>query len=93
MVTEMDMESIRRAIERLTSVVGNELACSNDCLDRETGLAPLTVDEVIHHLWRAGEIEGLLHSKGRYPNLHGIRIVDECRPRRWGRGGAFDTSI
>ena len=63
--------------------------CNNVVLDRETGLGQVTVDEVLEHLWKSDQIEGILTLGGRHPSLDSIRRVLPDRDRLWGDDGRY----
>ncbi len=65
--------------------------CNNALLDQETGLDPVTVDEVLEHLWKADQIEGILTLGGRNPSLDNIRRVLPDRDRLWGDEGRYGS--
>ena len=63
--------------------------CNNALIDGETGLDPKTVDEVLDHLWKTDQIEGILTLGGRHPSLDDIRRVLPDRERLWGEDGRY----
>jgi hypothetical protein len=50
------------------------------------------VDEILDHLWKADQIEGILTLGGRHPSLDDIRRVLPDRPRLWGEDGRYRTA-
>ena len=65
--------------------------CNNALLDRETGLDPEIVDQVLELLWRTDRIEGIFTLGGRHPSLDDIRRVLPDRPRLWGEDGKYQA--
>ena len=69
---------------------GNE-DCNNVLLDHETGLDPVTVDEVLEFLWKSDQVEGILTLGGRSPSLDDVRRVLPDRERLWGEDGRYQA--
>ena len=63
--------------------------CDNQLIDRETGLAPATVDAVLDDLWRTERIEAIRGPGDRTPSLAKIRRVLADRERLWGDDGTY----
>jgi len=66
--------------------------CNNELLDRETGLDPEIVDQVLDSLWKSDQIEGIFTIGGRHPSLDDIRRVLPDRPRLWGEDGRHQAA-
>jgi hypothetical protein len=65
--------------------------CNNALIDHETGLEAATVDQVLDHLWKTGQIEGIVTLGGRNPSLDNIRRVLPERERLWGDDGRYQA--
>ena len=63
--------------------------CNNALIDHETGLDSTTVDEVLDHLWKTDQIEGIMTLGGRDPSLDSVRRVLPERDRLWGAEGRW----
>jgi hypothetical protein len=63
--------------------------CNNALIDHETGLNSNTVDEVLEHLWKTDQIEGIMIVGGRNPALDDVRRVLPDRERLWGDDGRY----
>ena len=65
--------------------------CNNALINHETGLDPVTVDEVLDFLSKSDQVEGILTLGGRNPSLDDVRCVLPDRPRLWGDDGRYRT--
>jgi len=85
--------SDRDVVQDVLAVVGlyedSDQDCNNALIDRESGLDPATVDEVLGYLWEQGRIEAIKTLGARYPSLDNIRRVLPDREQLWGDDGRY----
>lgn len=85
----VDPEDVKEVLAVIGLYEDGTQDCNNALIDRETGLKSTTVDEVLEHLWKSDQIEGILTLGGRHPSLDTIRRVLPDRDRLWGDDGRY----
>jgi hypothetical protein len=83
----VDPEDVKDVLAVIGLYEDADQDCNNVLIDYETGLDSATVDEVLDHLWKTDQVEGIMTFGGRNPSLDGLRRVLPERNRLWGTDG------
>lgn len=88
----VDPEDVKDVLAIIGFYEDGDEDCNNLLIDRETGLSPGAVDEVLEDLWRSDRIEGIVTLGGRKSSLDSIRRILPDGQRLWGDGGRYQPN-